>query len=246
MEFQDVVRRRKMVTGFDHPRRPGGRRPRAAERGARAGCRVQPSWAFLVLDTPSVRRFWEATAEDVDRPDEWLRGMMRAPVVICPARARRRPAALRRDGPTRTSAAGPSRLGHGHRDGQPADPADGDRPRPGVVLHRHPAGPRATVRTAFGIPASFDPVGVVTIGHRGPRTPARPAPRRRRRPMTDLVHHGHWGGRREHGAESIGEAAGSIHRGSRIRDASCRGPGLGEFRPAPGPPESPQTTDHLP
>ena len=41
-------------------------------------------WGFLVLDTPGdVRRYWAATA-DVDHPDRWLRGMMRAPVVVLP------------------------------------------------------------------------------------------------------------------------------------------------------------------
>ena len=42
-------------------------------------------WGFLVLDTPAdVRRYWAATADRVDDPDEWLRGMMRAPVLVVP------------------------------------------------------------------------------------------------------------------------------------------------------------------
>ncbi len=44
-------------------------------------------WAFLVLDTPEdVARFWDAaTPSDADaEPDNWLRGMSTAPVVIVP------------------------------------------------------------------------------------------------------------------------------------------------------------------
>ena len=38
-----------------------------------------------MLDTPDdVRRYWAATADGVDEPDQWLRGMMRAPVVVVP------------------------------------------------------------------------------------------------------------------------------------------------------------------
>ena len=42
-------------------------------------------WGFLVLDTDDdVRRYWSATAEAIEDPDAWLRGMMRAPVVVVP------------------------------------------------------------------------------------------------------------------------------------------------------------------
>ena len=42
-------------------------------------------WGFLVLDTADdVRRYWTATADAIDEPDQWLRGMMRAPVVVVP------------------------------------------------------------------------------------------------------------------------------------------------------------------
>ena len=44
-------------------------------------------WGFLVLDTPEdVRRWWTVTTdpESLAAPDDWLTGMMRAPVVIVP------------------------------------------------------------------------------------------------------------------------------------------------------------------
>ncbi len=55
----------------------------AAVRAPNAG--FTQGWGFLVLDTPTdVRRYWDATAGRVDEPDTWLRGMMRAPVVVVP------------------------------------------------------------------------------------------------------------------------------------------------------------------
>ena len=46
-------------------------------------------WAFLRLDQPDdVRRFWRASTDNVDEPDEWLRGLMTAPVVIVPCSSR--------------------------------------------------------------------------------------------------------------------------------------------------------------
>ena len=211
MEFQDVVRRRKMVRSYaTTPVDPEvvALALRNAVRAPNAG--FSQGWAFLVLDTPGdVRRFWEATAEDVDRPDEWLRGMMRAPVVIVPCSSKA--AYLRR---------------YAEDDKGWTDQDERRWPKPFwdmdtamaslLILQTAtdhglascfigiPPDREATVRTAFGIPADFDPVGVVTIGHHHEDptdSGAAGSPsRRRRRPMTDLVHHGHWGGRREHGA----------------------------------------------
>ncbi len=86
MEFQDVVRHRKMVRNYStEPVDPAiiDLALRNATRAPNAG--FSQGWAFLVLDTPEdVRRYWEATADDIDDPDEWLTGMMRAPVVILP------------------------------------------------------------------------------------------------------------------------------------------------------------------
>ncbi len=86
MEFQDVVRRRKMVRNdTDEPVDPAtiDRALRNATRAPNAG--FSQGWGFLLLDTPEdVRRYWVATADSIDEPDQWLRGMMRAPVVVVP------------------------------------------------------------------------------------------------------------------------------------------------------------------
>ena len=90
MEFQDVVRRRRMVRSYtDEPVDPAvvDRAVRNAVRAPNAG--FTQGWGFVVLDTPhDVARFWAATVEDpadrTGRPDAWLRGMRRAPVVVVP------------------------------------------------------------------------------------------------------------------------------------------------------------------
>ena len=50
------------------------------------------------------------------------------------------------------------------------------------------------VRAEFGIPDAFDPVGVITLGHRLDDTGAAGSPsRRRRKPLEEVVHRGQWG-----------------------------------------------------
>ncbi len=86
-------------------------------------------------------------------------------------------------------------LAPGHRDGQPADPADRDRRRPRRLLLRGAAAhgaARCARRSA--IPDDFDPVGVVTLGHPadGGAPPAR-RPGEAASRSADVVHRGGWG-----------------------------------------------------
>ena len=201
MEFQDVVRHRKMVRNYStEPVDPEiiDLAVRNATRAPNAG--FSQGWAFLVLDTPEdVRRYWEATAENIDDPDEWLTGMMRAPVVILPCSSKR--AYLSR---------------YAEPDKGWTDQDEARWPKPfwdmdtamasllilqtatdhglascfiGIPPTKEPA-----VRAAFEIPAAFDPVGVVTIGHHAADAGAAGSPtRRRRKPASDVVHRGRWG-----------------------------------------------------
>src|SRR6478735_11346551 len=88
MEFQDVVRRRKMVRSYTSDAVDPAVVERALDNATRApSAGFSQGWAFLRLDTPEdVRRFWESTTEPeaLAEPDSWLTGMMRAPVVIVP------------------------------------------------------------------------------------------------------------------------------------------------------------------
>jgi nitroreductase len=203
MEFQDVVRRRKMVRNYaETPVDPAiiDRALRNAVRAPNAG--FSQGWAFLVLDTPAdVRRYWAVTAGDdgVAQPDAWLTGMMRAPVVILPCSSK---------------AAYLSRYAEPDKGWTDEDEArwpkpfwDMDTAMASLLILQTavdeglgscfigvPPDKDAAVRTAFGIPDDFDPVGVITIGHRVSDDGAAGSPaKRQRKPVSDVVHRGRWG-----------------------------------------------------
>jgi nitroreductase len=204
MEFQDVVDRRRMVRNYaETPVDPAivERALRNATHAPSAG--FSQGWAFLVLDRPDdVRRWWETTADPADLadPDDWLAGMMRAPIVIVPCSSKA--AYLRR---------------YAEKDKGWADQDEARWPVPfwhmdaamasllilltavdaglggcffGIPVEREPA-----VRAAFGIDPDFDPVGVITLGHRAADAGPLGSPaRRQRKPLDEIVHRGRWSG----------------------------------------------------
>ena len=202
MEFQEVVDRRRMVRDYsDRPVAPAtvDRALRNATRAPSAG--FSQGWAFLVLDRPDdVRRFWAATADDIDHPDSWLTGMMRAPVVVIPCSSKR--AYLAR---------------YAEDDKGWTDEDEARWPMPfwhmdtamasllilqtitdeglGGLFFGIPPERVAAVKETFAIPADHDPIGAITIGHRadGERPSGSPTTRSRR-DLADLVHRGTWGG----------------------------------------------------
>lgn len=201
MEFQDVVRHRKMVRNYATDAVDPTIIDRALHNATRApNAGFSQGWAFLVLDRPEdVRAFWEATAEDIDHPDDWLTGMMRAPVVILPCSSK---------------AAYLDRYAQPDKGWTDRDEArwpkpfwDMDTAMAALLILQTatdeglascfigiPPDREAAVRTAFAIPDDFDPVGVVTIGHHARDEGAAGSPRRRaRKPIDDLVHRGRWG-----------------------------------------------------
>ena len=205
MEFQDVVRRRKMVRNYStDPVDPAvvDLALRNATRAPNAG--FSQGWAFLVLDTPDdVRRYWTATADDIDHPDTWLAGMMKAPVVILPCSSKaaylRRYAEDDKGWTDQAEARWP--MPFWHMDTamaallilQTATDAGLGSCFIGVPSDKEPA-----VRAAFAIPDDFDPVGVVTIGHPADGGAAGSPTRRGRKPVADVVHRGRWGTQQEH------------------------------------------------
>jgi nitroreductase len=48
------------------------------------------------------------------------------------------------------------------------------------------------LRAAFGVPASFSPVGCVSVGYPGDGDKRSPSLRRGRRGVDEVVHRGHW------------------------------------------------------
>lgn len=207
MEFQDVVRRRRMVRTYtDAPveRASVDRLLANALRAPSAG--FSQGWGFLVLDEPDdVALFWRTTAPDDGPPSRWLRSMRTAPVVVVPhadpAAYRERYAApdKQRTG-SRTSASTP--------EGTPwAVPywwVDAGMATLlvlqtavdeglGACFFGIPAERADAYREAFGVPGHLEPVGAVTIGHPAPvETLPGSAARRARRGPEEVVHRGRW------------------------------------------------------
>jgi nitroreductase len=201
MDFQDVVRRRRMVRRYaDRPVDPAivDRALENATHAPSAG--FSQGWAFVRLDTPEdVRRFWVASSDRVDDPDDWLAGLMTAPVVIVPCSSKA--AYLDRyaepDKGWTDRDEGRWSMPFWHMDAAMASllilqtATDAGL---GACFFGIFAPHEARVRAELGIPDDFDPVGVVTIGHRLPDTGNAGSPARRARtPWTDVVHRGRWG-----------------------------------------------------
>jgi nitroreductase len=201
MDFQDVVRRRRMVRSYTtEPVDPAivDRALANATRAPSAG--FSQGWGFLVLDTEEdVHRYWTATAE-TGEPDEWLRGMMRAPVVVVPCSSK---------------AAYLSRYAEPDKGWTDLDEARWPVPfwhmdaamasllilqtavdaGIGGCFFGIPPQHVASVREEFAIPDSFDPVGAITLGHpAAERGAAGSSSRRPRKEMVEVVHRGSWGG----------------------------------------------------
>jgi nitroreductase len=201
MEFQEVVRRRRMVRNYaDRPvdtavvERVHANALHAPSAGFTQG------WAFLLLDTPDdVARFWEACTppEAADEPDSWLRGMRTAPVVIVPLSnkaayvGRYSEADKARD---RVEARWP--VPYWHMDTAMASllmlltAVDEGL---GACFFGIPDSRTEVFRETFGVPDDHMPIGAITLGHRtddlgSPGSSAR----RPRKPVEEVVHRGHW------------------------------------------------------
>ena len=210
MEFQEVVRRRRMVRRYaETPVDPAVVELALANAVRAPSAGFSQGWAFVVLDRrDDVRRFWTA-ATDPDalrEPDPWLRGMTRAPVVVVPCSSRR--AYLDR---------------YAEPDKGWTDRDEGRWPMPfwhmdaamaallilltasdaglGSCFFGIPPEREQEVRRALGVPDDHDPIGAITIGH--PATDSELAAtgspaRRPRRPLAEVVHRGRWGGSGRH------------------------------------------------
>ena len=157
-------------------------------------------WGFLVLDQPEdVRRYWTATADDLEQPDRWLAGMMRAPVIVLPCSSKaaylERYAAPDKGWTDRDEARWP--VPFWHMDAAMAallilqTAVDEGL---GACFFGIPPDRVAAVREAFAIPEAFDPVGALTLGHPAEQAGAAGSPARRpRKPADEVVHRGTWG-----------------------------------------------------
>jgi nitroreductase len=200
MEFQEVVRRRRMVRSYTTAPVDPEIVERALSNATRApSAGFSQGWGFLVLDTPDdVRRYWTATTDEVDHPDTWLQGMMRAPVLVVPCSSKAaylaRYAEPDKGWTDRDEARWP--VPFWHMDAAMASllilqtAVDAGL---GGCFFGIPPERLAAVRLEFSIPDAFDPVGAITLGHpaAGPEVQGSPSSRRRKG-TAEVVHHGTW------------------------------------------------------
>jgi nitroreductase len=199
MEFQEVVRRRRMVRRYDgRPVDPAvvDRMLDNAVHAPSAG--FSQGWSFLVLDRPEdLAAFWASTTpEDADPGNAWLTGMRTAPVVVVPLSSKAaylaRYAEPDKGQPTDTRWPVP----YWHIDTGMASllilqtAVDEGL---GACFFGIPRERLETFRERFGVPEEWMPIGAITVGHRTRDTGAAGSPARRaRRPTEEVVHRGRW------------------------------------------------------
>lgn len=197
MEFQDVIRARKMVRSFEDrplPRESVERILANARRGPSAG--FSQAQAFLVFDgKDEVRRFWDVV--NPSREGGW-EDLFNAPlVVVC---CSDKDVMLARYGlpdkgwTDRSEARWPV----------PYWDVDAAMAAMIVLLTVVDLGLGALFfgiqrmpefKEAFGLPERVTPIGAIAIGW--PKPDDRPSPSLRtvgRRPSTSMIHRGRWGG----------------------------------------------------
>jgi nitroreductase len=201
VEFDEVVRRRRMVRQYD-PERPVppelvDKITNHALRAPSAG--FSQGWGFLVLTTAEDRdRYWTSTHDPEDPDNPWIVRMRTAPLIIV---------AMSNKSVYLDRYAQPDK-GWTDRDEAhwPVPYWDIDAGFAALLMHLTavneglgscfiglPAPTIAAFKDAFGVPAEFTPIGALTVGYRADDKRS-PSLRRGHRPVDDVVHHGRWAG----------------------------------------------------
>ena len=205
MEFDEVVRRRRMVRTYD-PERPVP--PEIVDKIIKHALRAPSAgfsqgWGFLVLTSqPDRDLFWSSATEDdladAAEPGSWLERMRSAPLIIV---------ALSNKSVYLDRYAQDDK-GWTDRDEShwPVPYWDIDTGFASLLMHLTAVNeglgscfiglPVQTIqafKTAFGVPEEYAPIGALTVGYRAPDKRS-PSLRRGHRPVDDVVHHGRWAG----------------------------------------------------
>jgi nitroreductase len=198
MEFQDVVRRRRMIRNYQERPLPAEIRDRLLENALHApSAGFSQGWAFLVLEEAADRkRFWAVTTDPDEPPDSWLTGLRRAPLLVVALSHRDayldRYAEPDKGWTDRDEARWP--VPYWHIDTGFASllmlltAVDAGL---GACFFGIPPEHIGPFREEFGVPAEYTPIGVTSVGYRVPDQPS-PSLRRGRRPVSEVVHHGGW------------------------------------------------------
>jgi len=196
MEFQDVVRKRRMYRQFDPERMvPREVLERIVKNGTRApSAGHSQGWGFLVLETPEDRAtFWEVTNRPGQEEATGSPSMHTAPAIIIPFANKQayldRYAEPDKGFPPNYEARW--RVPHWYVDTAYASLtmllSIVDAELGAIFFSVRDPGP---LREAFGVPEGFDPIGAIALGY--PASDGPPARRSQRRPADEVIHWGRW------------------------------------------------------
>ncbi|HLZ29564.1 MAG TPA: nitroreductase family protein [Chloroflexota bacterium] len=198
MEFQDVVRTRRMVRSFERrllPPEVVSRILANAQRAPSAG--FSQGWAFLVLSGfQETERYWAAVGPDDRAGFQWP-DLFNAPLlIVCLSN---KAAYLDR---------------YAEPDKAWTDRSEAHWPAPywdidtgmaallilltavdaglGALFFGVPPEKIVTLRETFGIPPGLHPIGTVAVGYVKPLDRPSPSLKRGHRPVDDVIHRGHW------------------------------------------------------
>ncbi len=191
MDFESVIRQRRMVRNFEGRPLP----PEIVER-LLANARRGPSAGFtqgfelLVLEgAEQTGRFWDVSLPPAERDGFRWPGLLRAPLVIV---------AFADERAYRERYAEPDKRSSAFR--VPWWLVDTSFAALLVLLTAVDAGLGAlffgvfrpeAVRAAFGVPIRYLPLGAIAVGYPAPDEPS-PSLRRGHRPAAEVIHRGHW------------------------------------------------------
>lgn len=198
MEFEDVVRHRRMVRNYTEEAVPRATVDRMLENALRApSAGFTQGWAFLVLDSrEDVSRFWLATTPPGAGNDNWSMGMRHAPAIVVPLASKQayldRYAESDKGWTDRDEARWPA----------PYWDIDAGMASLLILLSAVDEGLGACFfgippkqidefRREFGVPDDYSPIGAITVGNPAPDRRS-PSLKRGRRQLADVAHRSQW------------------------------------------------------
>lgn len=196
MEFQDVVRKRRMVRNFEERPVPAELVERILDNARRApSAGFSQGFEFLVLEGPEqTGGFWDATFPAAERGRFGWPGLFKAPLLIVPLAHKQayldRYAEPDKGWTDRDESRWPVPYWH----------IDTGFAALLMLLTAVDAGlgalffgifREAEFRRAFAIPDAYQPIGAIAVGYPAPDRPS-PSLKRGRRAVERVVHRGAW------------------------------------------------------
>jgi nitroreductase len=198
MEFQNVVRRRRMVRSFESTPLPPElveRVVRNAQRAPSAG--FSQGWAFVVLEGPEqTRRYWDAVGPRDPAAFRW-QDLLTAPVLIVCLSNKTAYIERYAEADKGWTERSETRWAAAYWDIDTGMAAllmllTAVDVGLGALFFGVPPAKVAKLRETLGIPEDFSPIGTVALGYAKPADPPSRSVQRGRRPVDEVVHRGRW------------------------------------------------------